>query len=436
MATDGWRSSRTLKQQLRDSSGTFDYFQWVQLLDRESGQSDTPESTDDYRFSADLDCAFPASEIRSLKPAQRRAGGLRKRKESIAKTSNYCVAGYSGPLPEPYTDWIREQQRYDNHATADFLDIFNHRINRLRYEAKTAVNPALDQQGPCANLLANGMSAAMGMLGDDLYQQVPLSRRSLMALAGLLSNHRTSAHLIERVLRACFKLPIEIRDLVGAWQDIADDQLCRLGRRASHLGELSILGQQIWDMRARVRANIGEIPFVTLLELLADADFVYPERRRQDSESSDIDEEPEDAWPRALRIPERVDPDDPNIRYEHELQDLRSNALLSMDKLLESGFCGPLPVRHIERWVRNLRSRLYGPFVALVRFLTNRGVDVEVKLEVIPETVPALVLARPGQPEDARFRLGQTTWLGQPTGDDCFTSYLIAGLEGTSRAAG
>ncbi len=359
MATDGWRSRRSLSRQIRDNSGSFDFFQLVQLLKLELEQSATsarrglePGSDRGFRFTADLGADFPASDIRYVGIPARRRGIGRSDTRLLAGTSNYCIAGYSGPLPEGFTDWIKQQQRDGNHATVDFLDIFNHRINLLRYEARAASEQALDRRHPTENLLADGISAVMGMATEGLYEQVNLSRRSLMSLAGMLANHRVGAHLIQRVLQKCFSVPIRVRDLVGAWKDIAVDQLCHLGRSASTLGELCILGRQTWDMRARMRASVGPLPFHELLTYL------------------------------------------PDFTFRGEVQS----------------------------------SRTHGAFVALLRFLTNRSVDVDVRLEVDPETVPPGILECPQTVDQATMRLGQSAWLGKPQRDDRFTGFLVTGL--------
>ena len=358
MATDGWRSGRSLNQQIRDNSGSFDFYQLVNLLDLETRENvleaevmiasaDNQRSTPTrYRFKADLSSSFPASDIRSVS-VKRTPDML------VASTTNYCVSGYSGPLPEGFSDWIYQQQRSGQRATADFLDIFNHRANLLRFQTRSSSIQALDRRHPDSNLLADGIAATMGALDKLLSNRVPLSRRNLMSLAGLLANHRINAKLIQRVMSVCFGVPLSLSDLVGAWRDIAKDQICQLGVQSSNLGEICLLGKQTWDMKSRLRATVGPIPFSQLLTLLPDFD------------------------------------------YRHQRQ----------------------------------VSPKYHAFLAMWRYLTNGQVDIEVDLQVQPETVPKPYLRYPESADAAHFRLGQTSWLGCPKGDQAISAYLVTGLD-------
>lgn len=360
MATDGWRSGRPLNHQVRESSGSFDFFQLIQLLQLEieeteslTRKKDASREATEFRFSADLGAGFPASDIRSVQPLSKRLGQQRNPNRLLAKTSNYCVASYSGPLPEAFSSWIISQKQLGNYAAADFLDIFNHRINLLRYEVGAASKNSLDRRHPTENLLAPAIASVMGMASSGLFEQLPLNKRSLLALAGLMANHRLGAHIVQRVLTALFRVPLQVRDLVGAWKDIASDQLCRLGTQASHLGELCILGSQTWDMHARIRTRVGPLPFSQLLDYL------------------------------------------PAFEFKGELQ----------------------------------ASATFTAFEAMHRFLTNRAVDIEVSLEVDPASVPPPVLNSPVSLDQTWMRLGQSSWLGTPNGNDRYTCYLIYGID-------
>lgn len=355
MATDGWRSSRSLERQIRDNCGSFDFFQLTRLLERLVEQSSAEigkreHGPSEFQFAADLGADFPVSDIRAVRrPARRFGTAIQPRDRLLAMTSNYCIAGYCGPLPEAFANWVLEQQRQGNYAAADFLDIFNHRINKLRYEAGKANKIGIENCHPSENLLADGISSVMGMGSDDLYQQLPLNRRSLMALAGLVANHRVGAHLIQRVLSACFSVKVAVRDMVGAWRDIAQDQWNYLNTSTSRLGELCILGTKTWDMRARIRTRVGPLSHERLMKFL------------------------------------------PSFEFRREAQ----------------------------------VSKTFTAFVAMQKFLTNRSVDIEVQLEVKPGSVKPLELRYPEAADKAWFRLGQSTWLGTPTGLDRYTSYSI-----------
>lgn len=423
MATHGWRTGRTIEDQLLDEGSGFNFFQLFRLLDMDAMSSGKEGLGQGWKISADLDAAFPATEIRDVSISNTSGAD----KTRVAKTSNYCIAGYSGPLPENFTDWMREQQRYGLHGMTDFLDIFNHRINLLRYEAKKQSHTALDTGPPVKGLIAPGLSAAMGMHDSMLSDQLPLSRRSILSLASLLSNKRVSAVSIQKVLSKCFGFKTRVTDLIGAWKNIASDQICRLGEPSvSSLGELSILGQKNMDMQARVRVEIGPVELNTYLALLPDFEFsgknlILPVRSFNDITVKNFD---------GRQVSYKLAPnsaDTTSMQTEGGNSQFQvSNVLLEIDSELdrERVFSPSLlesdaPTGNTLRATR-FAGYLHRHFSSLVKYLTNFSVDAEVFLTLDPETLPQAYMALkvPSSTTDARLRLGQSFWLGKPKNID------------------
>lgn len=356
MAAHGWSSGRPLNFQIRESSGNFDFYQFVRLLEMESKRTGA-----EYRFKSDLNQAFPTFEIKSLRREAPNTAHTDGPDRFVAETSNYCIAGYSGPLPESYQNWVREKNDRGEMVIADFLNIFNDRINYLRFDARSSSIQALDNSDPASNILSRDIAGVMGMVSGGLFErlteyvqpadtdfsaanarmqrQARQAKRSLMALAGLISSRRIGAHIIGRILRTCFRVPVKVRDLVGGWKNLASDQVCNLGVKASRLGELCLLGTSAWDMNRSIRVSIGPLPF--------------------------------------------------------------------------TAFVGFLPAIEFRR--KTLVSRTYALFREFSRFITNRSVDVEVELLVEQETIEPVRIFTPDRQAETVFRLGLSTWLGRPT---------------------
>lgn len=468
MATHGWRTGRTLKDQLIDEGASFNYFQLMHLLDlststaepdansksENDGASENSAKAINWRILADLEAGFPVNEIRSIELKKKRslAAGATESEQVVARTSNYCIAGHQGPLPENYTDWLREQQRYGPSAMADFLDMFNHRINMLRYEVKKNSCLALDQRRPDEGQLAPGISASMGMLGEAMYEQLPLSKRSIMSLSGLLSGRRISARAIQRILQKCFGITAKVTDVVGAWRAISPDQLWQLGKEGvSNLGKLCVLGQKNMDMQGRIRIEMGPLSINKYLALLPDLEFSreqiqVPIRSKADLRHTEyFGRKPSYAFEEQDRRDKESQDrqsDFGSDQNSHQVGNIQLNIEPEHDKenlMVPSAFdwLSRVSRKSVLRATK-FTGYLYGPFSALVQYLTNSKVDIEVYLQVDPDTLPGAypVLCTPERPQDAYLRLGQSFWLGKPSDqENSRARFLIDGF-GTDKNSG
>jgi type VI secretion system protein ImpH len=262
MAAPGWRSDRPLSRCLREECGQFDWYQLVRLLLTERAASAAPAALDRHiRFRADLSMAFPAREVTAVIESDRQH-------PITVATPNYSVAGYLGPLPESFTEWLQERKAAGDRTMADFLDLFNHRVGSLRYRVKSRVYPALSRNLPQHTPLAARLSAVMGLAEPELAMQVPLQKRALLGVAGLLANRRRNPDTIERVLARYLAAPVVIAPFRGAWQPIPQGDQTLLGRKNNVLGKDTVLGQQVWDQAANIEVRIGPLAHVPFFNLL------------------------------------------------------------------------------------------------------------------------------------------------------------------------
>ncbi|RAP57884.1 type VI secretion system baseplate subunit TssG [Oleiagrimonas sp. MCCC 1A03011] len=280
MASTDWRTGEPLAARLQARPASFDFFQWVRLASWPDADSDAATREQgasrvhpNLRFRGELSSAFPGSEISAGRMRiPRRMIGEKRRKELFV--SNFTVLGMLGPMPDSFTEWVRERLNERDAGMAEFLDIFNHRISTLRYELKAASVPAFDALRPERTRYAAAVGALMGLVAFDgaaariLDQRVPLPRRSLLALAGLLSSGRRSAATAARVLTLYLGAPVRVRSLLGGWRDIETRDRTRLGHR--RLADPAPLGRRVWVQHARVGMDIGPLDYRALCALLAD----------------------------------------------------------------------------------------------------------------------------------------------------------------------
>lgn len=278
MATDGGQSSAALNRVIARQFGRFNVFQLVSLLQRRAGGEERAATWPlgaRVRFQADLRASFPAHEITGLGRARampdfrdevRREQKMPTRLE--LRTPNYCLASELGPLPEPFLEWVRDQERLGGHAMAAFLDVFNQRVHVLRHELKQRSLRALDPALPEDTRYAGHLAALMGMALPALQRQMPLPKRAWLGIAGLLINHRRSAAVVEQVLTAYLGVTSSLQVLVGRWRDIEPGDCIALGHAQHALGRLSLLGRRTWDARAGVRLHVARLRYDAVCDLL------------------------------------------------------------------------------------------------------------------------------------------------------------------------
>lgn len=285
MASDGWRTNSTVNALLFAQFGRFNVFQLLRLLSRKrDGDYGMAawELGQRFRFRADLSTGFHGREISSLRPlddtppqgAERRAR-LHQRAPADQRievlTPNYCVAGVLGPLPAPFADWSRERARNREYAMRDFFDMYNQRLNVVRFELKFKQTPGLNNQPPEQTPMARHLASLMGLGQPLTAAQLPLPRRTWLALAGLLSNCRRSAPALAAVMSRYVGAAVGVTQLQGAWAQIEPEDRIGLARRNHSLGRLSVLGGRVWDQQARLRLDLAPLPYARFCGFLPGA---------------------------------------------------------------------------------------------------------------------------------------------------------------------
>lgn len=164
--------------------------------------------------------------------------------------NQYILAGLLGTLPAPYLELCYQRAREGDGAMAAFLDVFNHRINTLRYWMMMRANPDLglaQDQLPLPGRLINAIN------GD---QAGPLNPRQLLAIAGLLSHPRRSHSFVQSLLRRLIGLPLQLQPFRGGWLPLDKEQHIALGLQNSRLAQTTVIGTRCWDQHKSLRLLI------------------------------------------------------------------------------------------------------------------------------------------------------------------------------------
>lgn len=230
----------------------------------------TPPSSEAVRLGANQSLVFPAGEIAGYTTKTNSAGA----KQWQVRVNFMGLTGASGVLPFHYSELVLKRLKLKDRALADFLDLFNHRLLSLFYQACLKYRLPFDYEraAPRQNgslqsrdahtrvlmsLIGLGTPATSGRLrvGDE----------ALIYHAGLFSQRVRTVDGLKKLILNVFGMRAEITEFVGQWHDLIDDVRTRLpgldapGGQNNQLGKTAMLGRKGWSAQGRVRIVLGPL---------------------------------------------------------------------------------------------------------------------------------------------------------------------------------
>lgn len=249
----------------------FDLFQAISLLERAApdavtvGRSHGHAGREAVRLRGVVSLGFEASDVREV------AHGALTGESFTLHTPTLSLAGAGGPLPLPFTELLLERQARRDHATAEFLDIFNHRLLSFLYRSRRKHHVALSPRAPAQSALASTLDAASA-LGLQAGVRAPDGSAQWLRHAGLLGGAPRGMTGLLAILRERLGAEVHGTQFRGGWRTLEADALSRLGGRgvapAPRLGQAAALGRRVWDQGAGVRLSFGNLTHPRLRALL------------------------------------------------------------------------------------------------------------------------------------------------------------------------
>ncbi len=428
MATFGWGTDTSVKDWLFQEPYRFEFYQAVRLLellrpDQVSVGCGVDPAREPVRFHSNIGFAFPASDIVSVLPSP------------FADTPpdmaiNFLgLAGPFGPLPIPYSEFIVERQAKKDSVSREFLDLFNHRLVSLFYQARKVFHVGFESKPPQETALARYLSALAGMGTSKLEGRLAISDRVFLPHSAQLGHQIRSLSGLEGLLKNYFHVPVHVQSFCGQWQTIEDDQQTVIGSRGKNqaIGMNLVLGRRVWDMHQTCRVMLGPLTSSQLQNLLPvgwgyrplhelttfycgpTTDVQYQlELKSSDIPGSYLSQRPQGArlgWTSWLRMPQLSEesssswvsprPYEMPSSLEHDGVSVRLTArsgLLTFTKLRHSLF-GDLPINELTELVGGMVRHTYPARTVIVKqgesgesmFLIDRG-QVEVLVRGCDET--------------------------------------------------
>lgn len=214
----------------------------------------TPEEALDalgkrLRFRGEVGYANPGREVVRLLRSPACEQSPRQRIEVYV--NRFVVAGIFGPLPEPYQELAARRAADGDHATRAFFDLFNHRVNLLRFWIQARHQPGLaglqPAQMPLVRLAVALADGSVPSSGPAATPACPLPARCLVGLTALLRHPHRSVDCLQAALLRLLGMPLEILPFRGGWLRRHAEGYSLLGGSKARLGRSAILGRRYWD---------------------------------------------------------------------------------------------------------------------------------------------------------------------------------------------
>lgn len=218
---------------------------------------------DQLEFQANPSLGFPCSDVDRVEFFTEH-GQLRAR----MCFNPISLIGSGSPLPAFYGEQALGESE-DGNPTRNFLDLFHHRLQRLMLPIWKKYRYRANFESGALDPFSAQLFALIGLGGEEIRRAQELNWKRLLPYLGLLSLRAHSAALIEAVLRYYFKhAQLTIEQCIERRVEILGEQLNRLGRVNSMLGEDLVLGERVRDRSGKFRIHIRELDWLRFHEFL------------------------------------------------------------------------------------------------------------------------------------------------------------------------
>jgi type VI secretion system protein ImpH len=247
---------------LEAGAARMDFFQVLRLIENAHPQlprigSALRPRDDAVRFGQDPALVFHPTMLGQFM----RANGEARARLAV---NFFGLLGANGPLPTHITEYVRDRLRHGGDATLlAFLDVFHHRMLSLFYRARASAEPAINLDRADGDRFSVFVGSLFGIGAPALRERDAIGDFAKLHFAGLLANKARPASGLASILRAYFKLPLQIEQFAGHWMPLPAEIQSRIGRAGdgNRLGGSLVLGRKVWDCQNRFRIVIGPVGY-------------------------------------------------------------------------------------------------------------------------------------------------------------------------------
>ena len=289
MSTESRRKNTSIIDDLERKPQLYSFFQAVRLIERSelfNPQKMTvgrdrlraknpiagffPPSSETLRLTGTPSFKFPNAEISAIE----------RNNESTDNTNQWNISinflgliGAMGVLPYHYTELILQRLKQKDTALVHYFDLFHHRTASLFYQASTKYNLPIEYERKKLAIpqkrrrdeATNALFSLIGLGTNGLQNRLAVADESLIFYSGLLTQQVRSANGLKCMLQDYFKIPVDVQEFIGQWQELIPDVRTRLPGKSlplgqnAHLGKSAILGTKGWFAQGKIRISLGPL---------------------------------------------------------------------------------------------------------------------------------------------------------------------------------
>lgn len=241
------------------------------IYDDKPRLGESARSADDaVRLGQDPSLAFAPTDLANFKTG---TATTPDRLESYF----FGLFGPNGPMPLHISEYAHSREiNVGDRTFRRFADIFHHRLLCLFYRACANSEPTFNMDRPEENRFDLFVGALLGVGPQAFRSRDAMPDAAKLHSAARLSLQTRPAEGLCALLESYFQLPFSIRELVGEWLTLADEDRLYLARTrtAGTLGMTTILGKAIWNCQHKFRIVCGPLSQREFSSLLPGADSV------------------------------------------------------------------------------------------------------------------------------------------------------------------
>lgn len=252
----------SLNKKIFEEPYAFEFFQAVRLLtkmhpERQSVGGTALPKDEVVRFRSRIGLDFPSSEIHEINVVE----GIDGEADRTEMLVNFMgVVGVSGVLPSHYTELVLDRIRHRDTAMWAFLDIFTHRAVSMFYRAWAKYRfPVAYERGD--DDFTSYLFDFAGLGTKGLRGRLDLDDESLLPYAGLIAQKPHTANALENILSDYFQTTAKVEQFYGQWLRLGAEDVSKLGKANSQLGQTAIIGSRVWDQQSKMRIRLGPLDF-------------------------------------------------------------------------------------------------------------------------------------------------------------------------------
>jgi type VI secretion system protein ImpH len=247
---------------LEAQTARMDFFQVLRLIENAYPQlprigASLRARDDPVRFGQDPALTFHASALGQYTRANADA-------RARLAVNFFGLLGANGPMPLHLTEYVRDRLRHGGDATLlAFFDVFHHRMLSLFYRARASAEPAISLDRSDGDRFSVFVGSLFGIGAPALRERDDIGDFAKLHFAGLLANKARPASGLVSILRAYFKLPLDVEQFVGHWMRLPATIQSRVGQHqeGNRLGASLVLGRSVWDCQNKFRIVIGPLGY-------------------------------------------------------------------------------------------------------------------------------------------------------------------------------